>query len=68
MPTPKNRLEYLRKSHFLSQREVAEKLGISQQSYGKIESGRCRLTVETASKLKGIYKLDSIDALINEAV
>lgn len=37
MPKPSTRLEYLRKINFLSQKEVAEALGMSQQFYFKIE-------------------------------
>ena len=68
MAKPKSRLEYLRKINFLSQKEVAENLGISQQLYFKIETGKIRLTVETAAKLKVIFKLNCIDELLEEAV
>lgn len=67
MAKPKSRLEYLRKINFLSQKEVAEKLGLSQQFYYKIESGKARLTVDVAKQLKSIFKLKCIDELIDEA-
>lgn len=67
MAKPKNRLEYLRKINFLSQLEVAELLGMSQQFYNKIENGKARLTMDIAKKLKAVYKLEHLDELIDEA-
>lgn len=67
MAAPKNRLEFLRKSNFLSQKEVAEKIGMSQQFYNKIETGKARLTVDIAKKLKSVYNLSCIDDLLDEA-
>ncbi|MFK7695679.1 helix-turn-helix transcriptional regulator [Paenibacillus sp. HJGM_3] len=67
MAAPKSRLEYLRKINFFSQKEVADALGMSQQFYYKIESGKARLTIDVAQKLKNLYKLDRIDDLISEA-
>ncbi|WP_339182912.1 helix-turn-helix transcriptional regulator [Paenibacillus sp. FSL R5-0490] len=66
MPKPSTRLEYLRKINFLSQKEVAEALGMSQQFYFKIEKGKSKLTIETADSLKDIFKLSCIDELLRE--
>lgn len=67
MAQPKTRLERLRKLNFLSQKEVAESLGVSQQFYHKIETGKARLTIEIAKSLKEIFNLETIDQLIDEA-
>lgn len=66
MAKPKNKLEYLRKINFLSQKEVAELLGISQQFYNKIEHGNSRLSMDVAKKLKTIFKVATIDELLDE--
>ncbi|MEK4882558.1 MULTISPECIES: helix-turn-helix transcriptional regulator [Paenibacillus] len=68
MAQPKTRLEKLRKLNFLSQKEVAEELGVSQQFYYKIESGKARLNIEMAKSLKGIFHLQTIDELIEEQI
>lgn len=67
MAQPKNKLERLRKINFLSQKEVADLLGVSQQVYSKIENGKTQLNIETAKGLKRIYKLSCIDELLDEA-
>lgn len=66
MAQPKTRVEYLRKINFLSQKEVAELLGISQQFYHKIEKGTSRITLDMAKELKVIFNLSSIDELLKD--
>ncbi|OKP91377.1 helix-turn-helix transcriptional regulator [Paenibacillus sp. P32E] len=66
MAQPKTKLERLRKTNFLSQKEVAEELGVSQQFYHKIESGKSRLNIEMARTLKEIFHLGTIDELLDE--
>lgn len=66
MAKPKSKMELIRRQQLLSQKEVAQQLGFSQQFLGKIESGKARLTVDVAKKLKRIYNLNCIDDLIDE--
>lgn len=66
MGIPKNKIEYLRRINFLTQKEVAMYCGISQQYYNKIENGNCRLSIDIAVKLKELFKLSSIDELLGE--
>lgn len=68
MAQPKNKLEALRRMNFLSQREVAEYLGMSYPGYYKIESGQRGLTIEVAKKLKTLFKVNYIDELLDDAV
>lgn len=68
MKKPLNKLTYLRKTNILSQKEVAEMLGISQQYYGRLEKNPNSLSVGMAMQLKSILKVKCIDELIDEAV
>lgn len=66
MAKPKNKLEELRRINFLSQREVAEKLGVTQNSYSLVERGERGLTLEKAMKLKEIFQVQYIDDLFDK--
>lgn len=66
MAKPKSKLEEHRRLNFLSQQEVSRLLGMNQNSYSKIERGERGLSLENAKKLKLIYKLNSIDELLEE--
>lgn len=68
MALPKNKLEALRRTNFLSQREVAEYLGMSYPGYAKIENGHRGLSIEVAKKLKTLFKVNCIDELLDDAV
>lgn len=68
MSIPKSRLEKLRRQNFLSQREVAEMLGVTQNFYSLVERGERGLTLENAKKLKSIFKVKCIDELLEEAI
>jgi transcriptional regulator with XRE-family HTH domain len=52
------KLKVLRVSRDWSQEFVAEKLGISQAAYAKLETGETRLTVDRAGQLANIYEID----------
>jgi transcriptional regulator with XRE-family HTH domain len=52
------KLKVLRVSRDWSQEYIAEKLGISQAAYAKLETGETRLTVDRAGQLAGIYEID----------
>lgn len=66
MAKPKNKLEELRRINFLSQREVAEKLGVTQNFYSLVERGEKGLTLENAKKLKVIFHVDYLDDLFDQ--
>ncbi|AIQ19575.1 hypothetical protein H70357_24845 [Paenibacillus sp. FSL H7-0357] len=66
MAQPKTRVEYLRKINFLSQKEVAEKLGVSQQFYHKIEKGTSKINLDMADSLKVIFNLTCIEELLRD--
>ncbi len=56
------RLRELRKDHGISQRALAELLGISQQTYSRYERGQRNPSVETAYVLARLYHV-SMDYL-----
>ena len=56
------RLRELRKKRGLSQRTLAELLGVSQQTYSRYERGRWRLSVQAAVTLARLYHV-SVDYL-----
>lgn len=61
----RNKLTYHRLRNVLSQRDVAEKLGISQAYYGRLERNPLNMKIGTAMRLKEILKVDSIEELID---
>lgn len=63
-----NRLGYLRKSNILTQKEISEMLGISQQYYGRLEKKPHEINLGMAIKLKAILKVKCIDDMIDEAI
>lgn len=66
MAQPKTKLEYLRKINFMTQNEVAVCLGITQSYYQKIERGARELPMNMARKLKVLFKVSSIDELLDD--
>lgn len=66
MSYPKTSIEKHRRSNFLNQSDVALELGMSIVNYSKIERGQRRLTVDVALKLVKVFKLASIEELIEE--
>ncbi len=59
----KDNLVMLRRIHGFSQEEIAEKIGISRQAYGKWEKGTTIPDIEKCSQLAKIYGI-TIDDLI----
>lgn len=57
------RLQELRKEAGLSQRQVAEKLNMRQQSYAQYESNKSEPNLETLAKIAEIFQV-SADYLI----
>lgn len=58
-------LEELRVKNYMSQNDVAKLLGMSQTNYRKIEKGMTRLTVDVAQKLVVMFRVKSIEDLVN---
>lgn len=50
-------LKYLRKSHYLSQEELAKKLGISQTYYSQVENGQRRPSISLWQKLHKLFNI-----------
>lgn len=61
----KDNLVILRKLNNYSQEQIAEKIGISRQAYGKWESGESVPDIERCALLANIYGV-TIDSLVNE--
>lgn len=59
----KDNLVMLRKLNEYSQEEIAEKIGISRQAYGKWEKGETVPDIEKCAKLAKVYGV-TIDSLI----
>ncbi|WP_157685610.1 helix-turn-helix domain-containing protein [Paenibacillus donghaensis] len=57
------RLKWARERKYISQKDMAEKIGMSPQGYGKIENGQREPNLETLSKLPEILG-ESVDFLI----
>lgn len=68
MRIPQCRIAQLRFRKFLSQKDVAEMLGVSQQYYGRLEKNPDKIDIGMARKLKRILELKFIDELIEDAV
>lgn len=55
---PNTKLRVLRIGQNWSQDQIAEKIGITQAAYAKLESGKTRLTVNRAQQLADIYEIE----------
>lgn len=62
----KDNLVLLRKLNGYSQEEVAEKIGISRQAYGKWEKGETIPDIEKCDQLASVYGI-TIDSLVHTA-
>jgi transcriptional regulator with XRE-family HTH domain len=60
------RIQKFREAASLSQREVAEKLGISQPSYAAWERRNVGLTQDQLEKLAEIFKIEVVDFFTSE--
>ncbi|GHC14433.1 helix-turn-helix domain-containing protein [Cerasicoccus arenae] len=60
------RIQNFREAASLSQREVAEKLGISQPSYAAWERRNVGLTQDQLEKLAQIFKIEVVDFFASE--
>ena len=68
MPKYFSRLKDLREDHDLTQAQVAEVIGTSQQNYGKYETGKIIIPFDRVVALAEFYNvsLDYIAGYINE--
>lgn len=57
------RLKWLREKSGLTQKQVADKLGISQQYYGRFEKGTGQPNLETLVKIRKLFN-ESLDFLL----
>ena len=65
--TMKNNLKHLRKTHNLTQKEVAKILGISQQQYSSYELSNTFITIDKALILADFYDV-TLDFLVKRRV
>ncbi|WP_339283656.1 helix-turn-helix transcriptional regulator [Paenibacillus sp. FSL R5-0486] len=68
MRKPDNNLMYLRMMKFMSQKEVAEQLEISQAYYSKLEKNPSKISLGMAGRLKVILQADTIDDFLKHVV
>lgn len=68
MKIPKSKIEFLRRTKFLTQKDVADSLDMSQQYYCKLEKNPDDFSLGLAIKLKQILGVDHIDDLLGEVV
>ncbi len=59
METFQEKLKEMRKIYSLTQRQVAEKLGISQPSYIRYENGTSEPTLENLVKLADLFDVST---------
>jgi putative transcriptional regulator len=62
----KNRLEELRKKAGITQEELADKLEVSRQTIGSLESGRYNPSIQLAFKLARFFKVTIEDMFLYE--
>jgi len=68
MKKPSTHLAILRHNRYLSQKDVASLLGISQQYYGRLEKNPDKIDMGLAKKLKILLNVSYIDDLLEKAV
>lgn len=59
----KDNLYTLRKERNLSQEQMAERLGMSKNGYGKLERGESRLTIEHLEQIATVFNIDIVELL-----
>ena len=53
----KNRLEEIRRQHYISQEELAEALGVSRQTIGSLENGKYNPSIILAFKIAKYFNM-----------
>lgn len=54
-----DRITNLRIDHDITQKEIADYLGIKQSAYSKYEKRRCKLSIEDLIKICDYYKVSA---------
>ena len=62
----KNRLEELRKNAGITQEELADRLEVSRQTIGSLESGRYNPSIKLAFKLSNFFSVSIEELFIYE--
>ncbi len=57
------KIKKVREDQNLTQEYVAHKLGISQESYSRIESNKASLTIDRLEKIAELFKMNVIDLM-----
>lgn len=60
------KIRSLREDRALSQEEVAERMSISPNTYGKIERGETKLTLAKLEQIADIFDIDIVELISNE--
>lgn len=63
---PNEKIRTLRENLGLSQEEVAEKMHISPNTYGKIERGETKLTLAKLEQIAQIFDVDIVELINSE--
>ena len=61
-----SRIRSLREGHGLTQRELAEKAGLSEKYLGEVERGICNITLECLNKLADAFDIPVTALLEND--
>lgn len=56
-------LQKLRKRNSLNQEQMAEKIGMSKNGYGKLERGESRITIEHLEQIANNFNIDIVELL-----
>lgn len=67
MPDTITRIRRLRELYRFSQDAVADKLGITQAAYSRLESGRTRLDLERLEQIAKLYGLTQLDLMTKQS-
>ena len=59
------RIRILREEHLFSQEQMAEKMHLSPNSYGKLERGETKLTLDKLEQIANIFDMDIVELINN---
>ena len=62
----KNRLEEIRRQHYISQEKLAEALGVSRQTIGSLENGKYNPSIILAFKIAKYFNMRIEEIFIYE--
>ncbi len=61
--TLNNKIRKLREMNNLSQEQMAERVSVSKNTYGKIERGESQLTIEILGKISQVFDMDMVELI-----